>query len=116
MKARRLSLVLSLPLALGLLGCGREDDAMEDQRDVPATTGEDDGSLREADEQTPTAPPPPSTEPSPGEQGIPPVPNETGDPMYRDQEFERGGETGSPRQTDPDQATPGRTPGGGAND
>jgi hypothetical protein len=112
MKARRLPFVLSLPLVLGLMGCAREDDGTSpterNQRDVPTRT-DDDGTLRGTDDTTPTTPPGDET-------GIPPVPNETGDPMYRDREFERGGQTG-PQQTDPGQTQPGQTtPGGGAND
>lgn len=79
MKARRLSFALSLPLALGLLGCARDDDGTA-PTDVPTRTEE--------------APTPPQDE-----TGIPPVPNETG----RESEGSRTG----PQPTDMDQTQPG---------
>jgi hypothetical protein len=103
MKARRLSFVLSLPLALGLLGCSREDDGTgpleQEPRDVPTRT-DDQGSPYGAEQDETTTPRPQD------ETGIPPVPNETGDPMSRDQDFPRGADTG-PQQTDPDPTMPG---------
>ena len=113
MKARRVSFVVSLPLALGLLGCGREDDGADTyQREVPTTprTG-DDGSLHSTEE--PTTPDQTTTpdQPTTPDQTAP----ETGDPMERSQDFERGARTG-PQQTNPDPTNPERTPGGGAND
>ncbi|MCO5170231.1 MAG: hypothetical protein M9894_28175 [Planctomycetes bacterium] len=123
MKARRLSPWLAFPLALGLLGCP-DDDAPYDQpmHDPAVQPGEEqpgwEGTYEDpmAPQPGPTAPGeattpgerPPLGEPDPTETGVPPVPQETGDPMYRGGGTTGDGGEGRPQPTQRDQVHPGQ--------
>ncbi len=123
------ALALALSTSLWLAGCPQEDDydfpgegEQERERIEEPRDGGYQDEPRGAEEldpdgdgvgggRPPGGTPPPDTPPAGGvdeESGIPPVPNETGDPLYRDRGATGGGETPTPQQPQRDQIQPGQ--------